>query len=325
MKALILSIFLCLSVYAVEIAPTNFGLRDLVIQVSQECGKNILITQDVKNMSADLFIVEDISPDALFQAFETIIKSKGLFLNEYDGFYVVDEKEHIIPDEKDFSNVELTMKVIEINNEKFKEKGFNPTFTSTLNLSTATTNFKNLTFDKLFSVEFEGVLADLESQDVLKIVSEPVVVVSNNNTTTMNVGDTISVKTSSYSTDSTSTTSALRNTYTQKELGLTIKVTPVIQKNGIIVLKTSLINETLKKQNDDGLIETKKKSIDSNFNIKDGGSVALGGLTASQDIKTVSKIPVLGDIPILDYIFAYETNKTVRSTLTIFIQVRVIK
>lgn len=325
MKALILSIALALSVYAIEIAPVNFGLRDLATMVSQECGKNILISQDVKNMSADYFVVEDISPDVLFQTFQAIIESKGLFLNQYDGFYVIDEKEHIIKDEKDFSNIELTMKVIEINNEKFKEKGFNPTFKSTIDLSTITTDFKNLTFDKLFSAEFQGVLADLETQDVLKIVSEPVVVVSNGNTTTMNVGDTISVKTSSYSTDSTSTTSALRNTYTQKELGLTIKVTPVIQKNGVIVLKTELTNETLKKEGTDGLIETKKKSINSNFNIRDGGSVALGGLTATQDVKSVSKIPVLGDIPILDYIFAHESNKTVRSTLTIFIQVRVIK
>lgn len=325
MKALILSISLCFSIYAIEIAPTNFGLRDLATMVSQECGKNILISQDVKNMSADYFVIQDISPDTLFSTFKTIIESKGLFLNEYDGFYVVDDKQHVIPDEKDFSNIELTMKVIEINNEKLKEKGFNPKFTSTLNLSTSTIDFKNLTFDKLFSAEFEGVLADLETDDVLKIVSEPVVVVSNGNTTSMNVGDTISVKTSSYSTDSTSTTSALRNTYIQKELGLTIKVTPVIQKNGLIVLKTSLTNETLKRQDTDGLIETKKKSIDSNFNIKDGGSVALGGLTSSQDVKSVSKIPVLGDIPILDYIFAYETNKTVRSTLTIFIKVKVIK
>ena len=325
MKTLILSILLCLSAWSIEIAPTNFGLRDLATMVSQECGKNILISQDVKNMSADYFVIEDISPDTLFQTFKTIIESKGLFLNEYDGFYVIDDKQHVIPDEKDFSNVELTMKVIEINNEKFKEKGFNPTFTSTLNLSTATTNFKNLTFDKLFSAEFEGVLSDLETQDVLKIVSEPYAIVANNESTKLNVGDTISVKTSSYSTDSTSTTAALRNTYTQKELGLTIEVSPRIQKNGLILLKVSLTNETLKKQKDDGLIETKKKSISGNFNIKDGGSISLGGLTASSDVKSVSKIPILGDIPILDYIFAYETNKTVRSTLTIFIQVRVLK
>ncbi|WP_041956863.1 type II secretion system protein GspD [Sulfurospirillum arsenophilum] len=322
MKAFILSIALMISVYAEPIAPTNYSLRDLAIYVSDTCKKNILISQDIKNMSADYFVVDDLSPDTLFSTFKRIIESKGLFLNDYNDYYIIDEKEYKPIDPANLSNVELTMKVIEINNEKFKEKGFQPKLTSTLNLSTVTTDFKKLTFDKLFSADFEAVLADLESQDYLKIVSEPTVIVANGKSTTMNVGDTVSVKTSSY--DSATSTS-VRNTYIQKELGLTIKVTPFIQKNGLIILNTSFINETLKKQSDDGLIQTNKKSINSDFNLMDGGSIAIGGLTASQDIKSVSKIPVLGDIPILEYIFAYETNKTVRNTLTIFIQVKVIK
>lgn len=322
MKAFILSIALMISVYAVEIAPTNFDLRSLALLVSQECNKNIIVSQDVKNMSVDYFIIQDISPDILFSSFKKSIESKGLFLNDYNDYYLIDEKEYKPIDPANLSNVELTMKVIEINNEKFKEKGFQPKLTSTLNLSTVTTDFKKLTFDKLFSADFEAVLSDLESQDYLKIVSEPTVIVANGKTTTMNVGDTVSVKTSSYD---SSTSTSVRNTYIQKELGLTIKVTPFIQKSGLIILNTSFINETLKKQSDDGLIQTNKKSIDSDFNLMDGGSIAIGGLTASQDIKAVSKIPILGDIPILDYIFAYETNKTVRNTLTIFIQVKVIK
>ncbi|ARU49408.1 type II secretion system protein GspD [Sulfurospirillum diekertiae] len=325
MKALILSIFLSLSVYAIEIAPTNFGLRDLATMVSQECGKNILISQDVKNMSADYFVIQDISPAILFSTFKGIIESKGLFLNEYDGFYIVDDKKlELPPDEKNLSNVELTMKIIEINNEKIKNVGFNSALTSKLSLS-GVTDFKKLSFDKLFSADFESVLTDLETQDYLKIMSEPYVVVANGETTKLNVGDTISVKTSSYATDSTSTTAALRNTYTQKELGLTIEVSPKIQKNGLILLKTTLTNETLKKKGDDGLIETKKKSISGNFNIKDGGSVSIGGLTASSDVKSTSKVPLLGDIPVLSYVFSYDSTDTVRTTLTLFIEVRIIK
>ncbi|WP_263833720.1 type II secretion system protein GspD [Sulfurospirillum oryzae] len=321
MKTFILFISLCLSVYAIEIAPTNFGLRDLATMVSQECNKNILISQDVKNMSADYFVIQDISPDVLFSTFKAIIESKGLFLNEYDGFYVVDEKEHKIADEKNFSNVELTMKIIEINNEKIKNVGFNPSLSSKLSLS-GVTDFKKLTFDKLFSADFEGVLSDLEKQDYLKIMSEPYVVVSNGEKTKLNVGDTISVKTSSL--DST-TTMAVRNTYIQKELGLTIEVSPKIQKNGLILLNVVLTNETLKKQDSDGLIETKKKSIAGNFNVKDGGSVSIGGLTSAQDVKSTSKVPLLGDIPVLNYIFSYDSTNTVRTTLTLFIEVKVIK
>ena len=69
MRALILSIFLYSSIFAVEIAPTNFDLRSLAILVSQECNKNIVVSQDVKNMSADYFITSDMSPDLLFLSF----------------------------------------------------------------------------------------------------------------------------------------------------------------------------------------------------------------------------------------------------------------
>ena len=67
------------------------------------------------------------------------------------------------------------------------------------------------------------------------------------------------------------------------------------------------------------------QGINSDFYLKDGGSIAIGGLTLTQDVKSISKIPLLGDLPILDYFFAYENVKTIRNTLTIFIQIKVIK
>ena len=114
MKSLILSICLCSSIFAVEIVPTNFDLRSLALLVSQECEKNIIVSQDIKNMSADYFLNTDVSPDVFFQSFKRLIESKGLFLNEYDNFFVVDEKEYkpLVP--QNHSNIELTMKVIEI-------------------------------------------------------------------------------------------------------------------------------------------------------------------------------------------------------------------
>lgn len=324
MKSLILSIFLYSSIFAVEIAPTNFDLRSLAILVSQECNKNIVISQDVKNLSADYLITTDMSPELLFLSFKRLIESKGLFLNDYNGFYVIDEKDYKVVI-NNYSNIELTMKILEINNDKYNEKGFASLANMNSSLNLSSTDFKHLTFDKLFSANFSGVLNALQTHDYVKIISEPQVIVANGRTTKMNVGDTISVKTSSYSDSTSLSGSSFRNTYVQKELGLTISVTPIIQQDGTISLKTSLIHEILKKQNDDGLISTSKKSIDSEFNLLDGGSISIGGLTSSQDVKDVSKIPVLGDIPILDYIFAHESVKTIRNSLSIFIQVKVIK
>lgn len=324
MKSLFLLICLYSSIFAVEMAPTTFDLRSLTILVSQECKKNIIVSYDVKNMNADYFFPSDISVDELFQSFKRLIESKGLFLNDYNGFYVIDEKEYkpVIPD--NHSNIELTMKIIEINNDLMNQKGFDALLKSNTSLSLSSTDFKHFTFDKLFSLEYSGFLNALETHNYVKIMGEPYVVVANGKKTILNVGDTTSVKTSSYASDSLSAGS-VRNTYIQKELGLTIEVTPLMQSDGIIFLNTKLTHEILKKQNNDGLIDTTKKSINSDFYLKDGGSIAIGGLTLTQDVKDISKVPLLGDLPILDYFFAYENVKTVRNTLTIFIQVRVIK
>lgn len=324
MKSLILSICLCFSIFAVEIVPTNFDLRSLAILVSQECEKNIIVSQDIKNMSADYFLNTDVSPDVFFQSFKRLIESKGLFLNDYNGFYVIDEKEYKPTPLENHSNIELTMKIMEINNDLMNQKGFDTLLKSNTSLSLSSSDFKKFTFDKLFDVEFSGVLTALETNNYVKIMGEPYVVVANGKKTVLNVGDTTSVKTSAISQDGTIGTS-IRNTYVQKDLGLTIEVTPVIQQDGTIFLNTKLTHEILKKQNTDGLIDTTKKSINSDFYLKDGGNITIGGLTLTQDVKDISKVPLLGDIPVLDYLFAYENIKTIRNTLTIFIHVKVLK
>jgi len=58
--------------------------------------------------------------------------------------------------------------------------------------------------------------------------------------------------------------------------------------------------------------------------IKDGQTIVIGGLIKEEVVDTVTKIPILGDIPILKYVFS-KTNKTVDTTdLMIFVTVRLI-
>ena len=52
--------------FAISIAPTNFDLRSLAILISQECNKNIIISKDVKSLSADYFISKDLTCNQLF-------------------------------------------------------------------------------------------------------------------------------------------------------------------------------------------------------------------------------------------------------------------
>lgn len=323
MKTLFL-LLITIYAHALEMAPTNFDLRSLTILVSQECNKNIIVSKDVKNLSADYFFTSDITPDVLFNSFRKLIESKGLFLNEYKGFFVIEDKEFKLT-EKNYSNIELTMKVVEINNDKLDTSGFQALVSSSYSskFGNAPLDLAKFSFDNLFSVGFAGTLKELETQNYLKIVSEPKVLVANGRTTTMNVGDSVSIVTSTAS-DLLSSTTQLRNTYQQKDVGLTIKVTPLILEDGKISLNASLVLEALK-SNENNLLQTAKKSIHSDFTIEDGGSIIIGGLTSNQDVVDISKIPLLGDLPLIKYLFSYESKKSVKTSLSIFIQVKVIK
>lgn len=323
LKSIIL-FFLCFSsLNAVQIAPTNFDLRSLSILVSEECQKNILISKDIKNLSADYFFTSDINSTVLFASFKKVIESKGLYLNDYEGFYVVEQNKKVIPIKRDYSNIELTVKVIEINNDKINSKGFKSLIDSTFNANSSFVDFSNLSFDSLLTFKLSGLLKVLEEQDYIKILSEPKVLIANGKTTTMNIGDTKSILTSSVS-DDTSSDNTVRNTYTQKDVGLTIKATPLLLEDNKINLKVDLTLESLKDY-DKGLVSTSKRSIQSNFNILDGGSTLIGGLIQKQDILDKDKVPLLGDIPVIKYAFSYESKKSIKTTLSIFIKVKVIK
>lgn len=323
LKKVLSVLFFLSSLNAIEIAPTNFDLRSLSILVSEQCKVNILVAKDIKNFSADYFFNRKISPDILFKSFKKVVESKGLFLNDYEGFYVVESKKYIPPKKQDYSNIELTMKVIEINNEKFNSEGFKSLFKSTFDIDMKLTDLSTLATDSLFNLKLDVFLNALEEKDYIKLVSEPKVVIANRKSTTMSVGDTRSVLVSFLS-DDTDSDGNVRNTYEQKDVGLSIKATPIILKDGWISLETQLTQETLKDYSN-GLLSTAKKSINGTFNILDGGSVIIGGLKSNQDIIENNKVPLLGDLPILEHIFKYESTNTLKTSLSVYIKVRILK
>jgi len=327
LRSLFVLAYFAIASFSITLAPTTFDLRSLSILVSQTCDKNILISKDVKNLNADYFFNDNVSCPVLFDSFSKLIKSKGLFLTKFNYFYIVSKekfpkkKKKIIPD---YSNIELTLKIVEVNNNKLDQKGFKDLLQSNVSSDFSFKDFSKLTFSSLFSFKFRGLLNALVDQGYINIVSSPKIVVSNNKTSVLTVGDTVSVLVSSISNDKNTAPGSVRNTYSQKDVGLSISVTPKILKNGIISLNVKFTDETLKSY-DKGLLTTSKRSINSFLNIKNNHSVVIGGLTSNQDIVSLSKVPLLGDIPIIKYLFSYSSKNNIKKTLSIYIKVRLLK
>jgi type II secretory pathway component GspD/PulD (secretin) len=70
---------------------------------------------------------------------------------------------------------------------------------------------------------------------------------------------------------------------------------------------------------------TASREADSTIKMKDGETIAIGGLLREEELKTISKIPILGDLPLLGQLFRHKDSLKRKSEVTIFLTARVAK
>ncbi len=155
----------------------------------------------------------------------------------------------------------------------------------------------------------------LKEDGALDIVSEPSILAINNKESSIYVGETISIKTSSTTTDGGNT----NENYQREDVGLTLKVKPRISNDNKVTLEINTILEDVKTTATiSGNADTSKKEIKTTAIVNNGESVILGGLIQDKDESTVSKVPLLGDIPLVGKIFTDDkSNKSKKSLVVI--------
>jgi general secretion pathway protein D len=70
---------------------------------------------------------------------------------------------------------------------------------------------------------------------------------------------------------------------------------------------------------------TNTRSIDSTVLVDDGQIIVLGGLISDLTDGGVEKVPLLGDIPVIGYLFKYEKRKRVKTNLMVFLRPYVLR
>ncbi len=120
--------------------------------------------------------------------------------------------------------------------------------------------------------------------------------------------------------------------FTDKEFGNTLVVTPAINKDNFISMQVQ--PEISNKVGDATFILSgstvtspviDKRTLDSNVVIKSGDTLAIGGLLQDEVTKGRTKVPVLGDIPILGYLFQEKLNSRTKRNLLVFVTPTIIQ
>ena len=111
----------------------------------------------------------------------------------------------------------------------------------------------------------------------------------------------------------------------RKDVGLTLKIKPQISEGGTVKMIISQeVSDVDSVSNPSGII-TNKRSLDTTVLVDNGQTLVLGGLISDRVVKGEFKVPLLGDIPILGWLFKYETRKSTKSNLMIFIRPTIVR
>jgi type II secretory pathway component GspD/PulD (secretin) len=175
--------------------------------------------------------------------------------------------------------------------------------------------------------DFSIVLSALKSQSNTKIVSNPTVVTLNNTEATLNIGQEFPIPSYTYNSE--------RGTFEvsgfqYKPIGIILKVTP--QVNGRGVIKLNLEPEVSQRNGDTSfggaggaqipIIATRKAK--TQVSLKDGYTMGIGGLITTGQNHGGTKVPVLGNIPVLGRLFSSKTVNDETTNLLIFITAKTI-
>lgn len=172
-------------------------------------------------------------------------------------------------------------------------------------------------FDSTTNNGFGAVLNALEGEGRVNILSTPSIVTLDNEEAMIMVGQEVPFITN---TEIKSVGSNPFQNYERKDVGLTLKVKPQINEGDTIKLNIEQeISNIIPGSNASDLITSKRK-IKTSVMVANGKILVLGGLMDDIVRDSESRVPVLGDIPILGSVFSYKTKKKEKRNLLIFIR-----
>jgi general secretion pathway protein D len=169
--------------------------------------------------------------------------------------------------------------------------------------------------------EIPGITAFLKASKIItdaKVISKPSILTLENEPAKIEVGVKKWILTAE---GSQTSTTYVAPTYTPTDANLTLEITPKITRSDFVTMKIKQVisdfiePETKEKKQPD--IATRKAETVAMAQSKE--TIAIGGLISDEVRIGISKVPVLGDIPVLGWLFKNKTKHMAKKNLVIFI------
>ena len=174
----------------------------------------------------------------------------------------------------------------------------------------------------IFFPSLGAVLRAYQSDTDVHIISTPQILTLDNEEAEIYVGENVPYLSKS------ATGEQIYDTYEYKDVGVTLRITPQISQERFVRL--NLYQEVTKMkvaQTDEELFKptTYKRTTKTTVTIKDKNTIVIGGLIGDDITNTVYKVPCIGDIPGLGWLFKYKSESREKRNLFIFITPRIVE
>jgi general secretion pathway protein D len=167
-----------------------------------------------------------------------------------------------------------------------------------------------------------AVLNALASRSLIRVISSPTVMVQDNYSASINVGDQVPIQSASY----TAAVGGVTNSYQYKDTGVLLNVTPTVNASDLISMT---INQSV---TDVGAIDAAtgqlaflQRQVASRVVVKSGDAIVLGGLIRENTTNGSQGLPLLSQIPIIGALFGAQTQSGNRTELIFIITPRVVR
>lgn len=185
-------------------------------------------------------------------------------------------------------------------------------------------------FYQIMSSDFQATLRAIAASGNAQVLSRPSILARDGQLAKIVVGQEVPLPTSvSYATSGNSTIPIVNVSYT--DVGIILNVTPFIGANGLVEMivqpQTSAVSTTQSQQIAQGVSAPylDMRSADTVVVTPDAQPVVIGGLISNTKASSESKVPLLGDIPILGNLFKSKAKSDDKTELLMFLTPHIVK
>ena len=175
------------------------------------------------------------------------------------------------------------------------------------------------------ATKLAALISALAGDSQSNVLATPSLMTLDNEEAEIVVGQNVPFVTGSFTNTGSSTPSNPFQTIQREDVSLTLKIKPQINEGDAIKLDVTQEVSSIAPSSAASDIITNKRSIKTNLLVDDGQIVVLGGLLQDDLVEAEQKVPGLGDIPLLGWLFRYQRTTKVKTNFMVFLHPTIVK